>query len=105
MSFLDCTLSDLASLVASENYNLKLAFFVRGLLHPFDVPEIATAIASCALWLNRSTQKEQPCRRAGSLIDLQTLQRPTHNLKMRQICFRIGPDSDKVFAEWIRTIV
>jgi len=48
---LDRTLADFGSLVASEDYNLKIASFVFGLLQHFDLPEICSTIAPRPLWM------------------------------------------------------
>jgi hypothetical protein len=94
---LDRTLSDLASLVASEDYNLKLAFFLPGLLQHFDLPEICSAIAPRPLWLLN------PVDPRGT--DLPLSQVTEHYAKNAgNLSFRIEPDSNKVFGEWVRTI-
>ncbi|HZQ51227.1 MAG TPA: acetylxylan esterase [Bryobacteraceae bacterium] len=94
---LDRTLSDFASLVASEDYNLKLAFFVPRLLEHFDLPEVSAAIAPRPLWLLN------PVDPKGTDLSLSQITerygKPAANLS-----FRIEPDSNKVFGEWVRTI-
>lgn len=94
---LDHTLSDFASLVASEDYNLKLAFFVPGLLQHFDLPEISAAVAPRPLWLLN------PVDPKGTDLPLsQVTER--YGKHASSLSVRIEPDSNKVFGEWVRTI-
>jgi hypothetical protein len=48
---LERTLADFASVVASADYNLKLASFPFGLLKHFDLPQIAAGMAPRPVWL------------------------------------------------------
>jgi cephalosporin-C deacetylase-like acetyl esterase len=96
---LDHTLSDFSSLIASENYNLKLAFFVPGLLQHFDLPEVCTAIAPRPLWLLNPTDAE-----GAGLPSSHVMERYAKVAEANFHC-RIEPDSDKVLAEWMRTVV
>jgi len=94
---LDRTLSDFASLVASEDYNLKLAFFVPRLLEHFDFPEVSAAIAPRPLWLLN------PVDPKGTDLPLsQVTER--YGKHASNLSIRIEPDSNKVFGEWVRTI-
>lgn len=94
---LDRALSDFASVVASEDYNLKLAFFVPGLLQHFDLPEISSTIAPRPFWLFN------PVDPKGTDLSLsQVAERYAKNTA--NLSVRIEPDSDRVFAEWVRTI-
>lgn len=45
------TLSDLSSIVEAEDYNLKYASFVFGVLRHFDLPEICGTLAPRPVWL------------------------------------------------------
>jgi len=48
---LERALADFASVVASSDYNLKLASFPFGLLKHFDLPQIAAGVAPRPVWL------------------------------------------------------
>ncbi|HXE15322.1 MAG TPA: acetylxylan esterase [Bryobacteraceae bacterium] len=49
------TLSDLSSIVEAEDYNLKYASFVFGVLRHFDLPEICGTLAPRPVWLLNAT--------------------------------------------------
>jgi hypothetical protein len=49
------TLSDLSSIVEAEDYNLKYASFVFGVLRQFDLPEICGTLAPRPVWLLNPT--------------------------------------------------
>jgi cephalosporin-C deacetylase-like acetyl esterase len=103
---LDQTLADFGSLVASEDYNLKIASFVFGLLQHFDLPEICSTIAPRPLWmlnavgpkgdglaLSQLTEKYAPVAKAYA-----TTQQADH--------FALIVESDgnnKLFDKWAKT--
>ena len=106
-ALLDRTLSDFESLVASEDYNLKLASFVPGLLQHFDLPEICTAIAPRPLWLLNPVDPKDaglPLSRimevyANAAKTYAESQHPTH------LCLQIESDPGKVFTDWVQTVL
>ncbi|HCC58283.1 MAG TPA: hypothetical protein DEQ47_13700, partial [Solibacterales bacterium] len=48
---LDRTLADFKSVVAAENYNLKVGAFTFGLLQHFDLPQLSSVVSPRPVWL------------------------------------------------------
>jgi hypothetical protein len=87
------TLVDFASVVASPDYNLKVASFPFGLLKHFDLPQIAGTIAPRPVWL------------------LDTVDAKGDSLPSSQVGARYGSSAraydlsnpnGKVFADWVK---
>ena len=52
---LDHTLASLRSVVESEEYSLKLPWYVVGLLREMDLPDVARALGSRSCWIRNAT--------------------------------------------------
>ena len=102
---LDRALTDFGSLVASENYNLKVASFVFGLLQHFDLPEICSTIAPRPVWLLNPTDPN------GNEVPLSQMTEKYNEAakayaalqRADQFSIHIEPErNDNVFAKWVR---
>jgi hypothetical protein len=102
---LDRTLTDFGSLVASEDYNLKVASFVFGLLQHFDLPAICATIAPRPIWLLNPIDprgNSLPLSQLTGKYDktaqaYATLQHPD------QFSLHVEPErNNKVFSKWVK---
>jgi hypothetical protein len=102
---LERTLTDFGSLVASEDYNLKVASFPFGLLQHFDLPEICATIAPRPIWMLNPVDangdglalSQLAGRYAKTTQAYAVLQQPSHfSLRVES-----GPNHP-VFGEWVR---
>jgi cephalosporin-C deacetylase-like acetyl esterase len=103
---LDRALTDFGSLVASEDYNLKVASFVFGLLQHFDLPEICSTIAPRPVWLLNPTDPN------GNEVPLSQMTEKYNEAakayaalkRADQFSIHIEPErNDNVFAKWVQT--
>jgi cephalosporin-C deacetylase-like acetyl esterase len=62
--------ADYASVVASQQYNLKVASFPFGLLKHFDLPQIAAAIQPRPVWLLNPVDAKEDALTAGDISAL-----------------------------------
>jgi cephalosporin-C deacetylase-like acetyl esterase len=88
------TLADFASVVAAENYNLKVASFTFGLLKHFDLPEICGTLAPRPVWLLN------PADPQGSGLAM------SHISDRYAQTAKVLVESDgavRVFGEWLQT--
>jgi cephalosporin-C deacetylase-like acetyl esterase len=102
---LDRTLTDFGSLVAAEDYNLKVASFVFGLLQHFDLPDICSTMAPRPLWLLNPVDpkgdgialSELTERYAKAAKAYAILQRTEH------FSLHVEPEqSNNVFDKWVK---
>jgi cephalosporin-C deacetylase-like acetyl esterase len=88
------TLADFASLVAAEDYNLKVASFAFGLLKHFDLPDICGTLAPRPAWLLN------PVGPQGNGLALSQISgRYAQSAKVH-----VESDATaKIFGEWLQT--
>jgi hypothetical protein len=90
---LDRTLTDFKSLVASEDYNLKVGSFTFGLLKHFDLPQISSVVSPRPLWLlNPVDPKGEPL----PLTALPSIYAETAKIRVE------STPTDTVFREWVQ---
>lgn len=88
------TLSDLSSIVEAEDYNLKYASFVFGVLRHFDLPEICGTIAPRPVWLLNATDPN------GETLAVSRVHEKYG--PAAKILVRPAPHG-KVFGEWMKS--
>lgn len=102
---LEQTLTDFESLVASEDYKLKVDSFIFGLLQHFDLPEICSTIAPRPIWMlnpvgpnaKELALSQLSERYANTTKAYAALQSAGH------FSLRVEPDAtDKVFGDWVK---
>jgi cephalosporin-C deacetylase-like acetyl esterase len=87
------TLVDFASVVASPDYNLKVASFPFGLLKHFDLPQIARTIAPRPVWLLDTVDAK-----GDSLPSSQVRTRYGSSAR----AYDLSNPNGKVFADWVK---
>ncbi|HEY3936075.1 MAG TPA: acetylxylan esterase [Bryobacteraceae bacterium] len=89
---LDHTLSDFQSLVAAEDYSLKVGSFTFGLLKHFDLPQLASVVLPRPLWLSNPVD---PKGDAVPMSVLRTTYPETAEIRIE------SPQTEAVFEEWV----
>lgn len=106
--FLDRALTDFASLVASEEYNLQVDSFAPGLLQHLDLPEVCSALAPRHLCI------QNPVGPNGAVLPLSTArERYGHtisayeNLRVgERFSLKLESDgTDQAFGKWVEVAV
>lgn len=89
---LDRTLTDFKSLVAAEDYNLKVGSFTFDLLKHFDLPQLASAVGPRPVWLLN------PVNPQGEGVPLSAV--PESYAKTGKIYVE-SARGDETFLEWV----
>jgi cephalosporin-C deacetylase-like acetyl esterase len=90
---LDRTLADFKSVVASEDYNLKVGAFTFGLLKHFDLPELCSVVSPRPVWLLK------PVGPNGEVLPLSAVS-SNYGIAAKVRVESTPPDI--VFEEWIQ---
>jgi len=90
---LDRTLTDFRSLVAAEDYSLKVGSFTFGLLKHFDLPQLASVVSPRPVWLLN------PVNPQGEPVPLSAI--PAAYSETAKIHVESTP-ADSVLSEWIQ---
>jgi cephalosporin-C deacetylase-like acetyl esterase len=90
---LDRTLTDFRSLVASEDYNLKVGSFTFGLLKHFDLPQLASVVSPRPVWLLN------PVDPKGDSLPLSAI--PSSYAETAKVRVE-STTADTVLSEWIQ---
>jgi cephalosporin-C deacetylase-like acetyl esterase len=88
------TLSDLSSVVEAEDYNLKYASFVFGVLRHFDLPEICGTLVPRPVWLLNATDPN------GETLSISQVHAKYGS--MAKIFVEPAPHGG-IFREWMKT--
>jgi hypothetical protein len=90
---LDRTLTDFRSLVASEDYSLKVGSFTFGLLKHFDLPQLASVVSPRPVWLLN------PVDPKGDSLPLSAI--PSSYAETAKVRVE-STTTDTVLSEWIQ---
>ena len=89
------TLADFASVVASPDYNLKVASFSFGFLKHFDLPQIAASVAPRPVWLLN------PVNAKGDSVSSNEIN-TTYGSSVK--AFGASSPIAKVFGDWVKAL-
>jgi cephalosporin-C deacetylase-like acetyl esterase len=100
---LERTLTDFASLVKADDYNLGVDSVAFGFLKHFDLPEISSAIAPRPLWLSNPVDPAGVGLALSNSADRYVNTKKTYAALQRADQFQIKiQDSDQVFKNWLQ---
>ncbi len=102
---LDGVLADFRSVVESEDYSLRLPWFVFGLLRRFDLPDLVAALAPRSCWLVNSVGPDGETMLEQNVKN--RYQNATENYSKlassERLRFLVRPDQEKAktLSEWV----
>jgi hypothetical protein len=102
---LDRTLTDFASLIASEEYSLGVDSIAFGLLQHFDLPEVCSALAPRHLWVQNPVGPNGAALALSSARDryAHTLKTYANAVSARRFSLDVGLDGmQQTFSKWVK---
>jgi cephalosporin-C deacetylase-like acetyl esterase len=98
---LERTLADFQSVMAVEEYNLKVASFPFGLLQHFDLPQVCSAVAPRPLWLLNPVDPQGNGLPLSEIKDRYAGTTKAYGQSSFSIHVEPTHETNKVFGEWI----
>jgi cephalosporin-C deacetylase-like acetyl esterase len=103
--FLDRTLVSYASIVESEQYSLKLAWFAPGILSRFDLPQIAAGLNARPCWILNSVGPNGQAIPEPALREQFNRGNTQETVAHNGLRLLTAPKTDagKMYLEWLRS--
>jgi cephalosporin-C deacetylase-like acetyl esterase len=101
----DRTLASYASILESESYSLKLAWFVPGILRKFDLPQIAAALSPRPCWILNGVDANGKILSKTSLRKQYSPHLSGETLANTGVRVLVRPERDpqESYLEWLQT--
>jgi pimeloyl-ACP methyl ester carboxylesterase len=101
----DRTLASYASILESESYSLKLAWFVPGILRKFDLPQIAAALSPRPCWILNGVDANGKILSETSLRKQYSPHVSGETLANTGVRILVRPERDpqESYLEWLQT--
>ncbi|MGO8719803.1 MAG: alpha/beta hydrolase family protein [Acidobacteriaceae bacterium] len=100
----DRTLASYASILESESYSLKLAWFVPGILRKFDLPQIAAALSPRPCWILNGVDAN------GQVLSESSVREQSRGVNKEMpvpttLHYFVRPEGDvqESYLEWLKT--
>ena len=99
----DRTQAGYASILESETYSLKLAWFVPGILRKFDLPQIAAALRPRACWILNGVDADGQVLSETSMRKQYAPQTGGRTVASTGVSILVKPDGDpqESYLEWL----
>jgi hypothetical protein len=101
----DQTLVSYVSILESEDYSLKLAWFVPGILRKFDLPDIAFGLSPRSCWILNGVDS-----RGQTLSETAMRERYSHRLRrpassLSNVRFLVSPEHEaqERYLDWLKS--
>jgi pimeloyl-ACP methyl ester carboxylesterase len=100
----DRTPASYTSIVDSESYSIKLAWFVPGILRQFDLPQIATVLSPRPCWILNGVDANGQILSETSLRERYSLHLSDKGPANAGVCIVVKPERDpqESYLDWLQ---